>query len=117
MKKSILDYVKEINDLLKKKKIDNIDEVISNHLIKISFYQHERLIHLIVTVLFALLSIISFLYTITFPTIGMMLLTMMFIILLIPYIMHYYYLENNVQKLYDQYDLLIKKKVDIKSII
>lgn len=110
MKKSILDYVKEVELLLKRKKIDNISDVISNHLIKISFYQHERLIHLIVTVLFAILSIISFLYTIIFPSIGLMILTFMFIILLVPYIMHYYCLENNVQKLYVQYDCLIDMK-------
>lgn len=110
MKESILNYVEEIDNLLKKKQIDNIEEVIKTHLIKISFYQHERLIHLIVTVLFALLSIISFLYTLTYPSLGLIMLTFMFIILLIPYIMHYYLLENNVQKLYTQYDKLKKKE-------
>ena len=109
MKKSILSYVKEVDDLLKSKRIENINEVIENHLIKISFYQHERLIHLIVTVLFALLSIITFLYTVSNPTLGTILLTFMFILLLVPYILHYYYLENNVQKMYLQYDLLKKK--------
>jgi UDP-N-acetylglucosamine:LPS N-acetylglucosamine transferase len=110
MKKSILDYVKEIETILKKKNIENIDEQIENHLIKIGFYQHERLIHLIVTMLFALLSIISFLYTIETTSIEMIILTFMFIILLIPYIIHYYHLENNVQKLYVQYDKLVEKR-------
>ena len=110
MKKSITDYVKEIDNLLKNTQIKDIDGLIENHLIKISFYQHERLIHLIVTVLFAILSIISFLYTINFPSIGLMILTFMFILLLIPYISHYYCLENNVQKLYVQYDMLISVK-------
>ncbi|MBO5376048.1 MAG: hypothetical protein J6A52_04275 [Bacilli bacterium] len=114
MKKSILDYVLEVENILKNKKIDNIDDVIENHLIKISFYQHERLIHLIVTVLFAILSIISFLYTINFPSIGLMILTFMFLLLLIPYIMHYYLLENNVQKLYIYYDKM--KKIKDKNI-
>ena len=109
MKKSILDYVSEVDKFLKKKDLENIEKIIDNHLIKISFYQHERLIHLIVTLLFALLSIISLLYTITVPSIGMMLLTFMFILLLVPYIIHYYYLENNVQKLYEQYDQLMDK--------
>lgn len=114
MKKSILDYVLEVENILKNKKIDNIDDVIENHLIKISFYQHERLIHLIVTVLFAILSIISFLYTINFPSIGLMILTFMFLLLLIPYIMHYYLLENNVQKLYIYYDKM--KEIKDKNI-
>lgn len=110
MKESILNYIEEIDNILKKKEIDNLKEIIDTHLIKITFYQHERLIHLIVTVLFAILSIISFLYTITYPSIGLIILTAMFIILLIPYIMHYYLLENNTQRLYVQYDELKKKR-------
>ena len=30
-------------------------------------------------------------------------------ILLVPYIRHYYILENEVQKMYAQYDIIIKK--------
>lgn len=112
MKKSIMEYVNYIDKLLKKKSIDNLDEVINSHLIKISFYQHERLIHLIVTSLVAILLIISFLYTILMPTLGLILLTLMFILLVVPYIVHYYFLENNVQKLYIQYDELKKKTTD-----
>ena len=112
MKKSIMEYVNYIDKLLKKKSIDNLDEVINSHLIKISFYQHERLIHLIVTSLVAILLIISFLYTILMPTLGLILLTSMFILLAVPYIVHYYFLENNVQKLYIQYDELKKRATD-----
>ena len=65
-------------------------------LIQIQFLQHERLIHLIVTVLFALLTVI------TEPL--LLALTALFLILLIPYIRHYYILENGVQKLYEYYD-------------
>ena len=32
----------------------------------------------------------------------------MFTILLVPYILHYYTLENEVQKLYEQYDEILK---------
>ena len=80
--------------------------------VKIEFFQHERLIHLIVTSLVAILLIISFLYTITVPTLGLILLTLMFILLIVPYIVHYYFLENNVQKLYIQYDELKKRATD-----
>ena len=106
MKKKISLYINEVDNLLKNKKVDNIEEVLENHLIKISFYQHERLIHLIVTALFSLLFIITFLYTINSITIGNVLLSFMFLLLLIPYIFHYYFLENSVQKLYLQYDFL-----------
>ena len=109
MKNSIVGYVKEIDDLLKNKKIENIDGVIDRHLIKISFYQHERFVHLIVTVLFAILSLISFFFALINPSLGLSLLSLMFIVLLIPYILHYYCLENNVQKMYIQYDELVRR--------
>lgn len=108
MKKGIVGYVDEVDNLLKSKSIENIDEVLARHLIKISFYQHERLIHLIVTFLFAILSLISLFYTLLSPSMGLCTLTLLFFVLLIPYIFHYYCLENNVQKMYIQYDLLLK---------
>ena len=57
MKKYLYDYIKEIDGLLKdSKKITKED--IDNHLVKIEFFQHERLIHLIVTVFYAILFIL-----------------------------------------------------------
>lgn len=108
MKKYMKEYVKEIDELIdSKKKID--DKVIENHLIKIQFFMHERLVHLLVTILFALLTIITFLYFINNVSVGILLLLFLFIGLLIPYIFHYYYLENTVQYMYKQYDKMIKK--------
>ena len=75
-------------------------------LIQIGFFQHERLIHLIVTVLFALMTILAFLLTVTAfsPWNGVLLLLLL--VLLIPYIKHYWLLENGTQKLYEYYDKL-----------
>ena len=74
-------------------------------LVQIQFFQHERLIHLIVTALFALLTIISMLASLAIPKQPILLaLDLLFLILLIPYIRHYYLLENGVQKLYKYYD-------------
>ena len=67
---------------------------------KILYFQHERLIHLIVTVLFALMetgAIYAFFIT---GELTLILLCVMFLVLLVPYVMHYYFLENSVQKLY-----------------
>lgn len=75
-------------------------------LIQIGFFQHERLIHLIVTVVFAILTIISIFGGLAWPGITTFLLTGLLLALLIPYISHYYYLENGVQKLYEYYDKL-----------
>lgn len=73
-------------------------------LVQIQFFQHERLIHLIVTVLFALLAVITILASLIIQEPAVLLLCLMFIVLLIPYIRHYYILENGVQKLYEYYD-------------
>lgn len=110
MTKSIKRYIFTIDELLKSKESNiNYENEIKNHLIHINFFQHERLIHLIVTVGFAILTIGIFLYTISFPSTPFFLLTAFFMILLIPYIKHYYLLENSVQYMYKQYDEMIQK--------
>ena len=112
MKDYMKAYIDGIDELIKKRKKDNIDEVIETHLIKIKFFMHERLIHFLVTMLFAILTIISFFFTISHFSFGLFLLTLLFIVLLVPYIFHYYYLENSVQHMYDQYDSLVEIKKD-----
>lgn len=110
MKKYMKEYLSSIDDMLKKEKIKDIDKVIEEHLIKINFFMHERLIHFLVTMLFALMSLIVFLYTLKHITLGMILLNFLLLVLLVPYIFHYYYLENSVQHMYKQYDELKKIK-------
>lgn len=75
-------------------------------LIQIQFFQHERLVHLIVTVAFALLLMLSLLGSCLCPGWSWFILTGLLLVLLIPYIRHYYILENGVQKLYQFYDYL-----------
>ena len=108
MEQRILNYRKYIDELLKQ---DNQDweAVIKEHLIQISFFQHERLIHLIVTVTFALLEVIVIGLCVMSFTLGVGLLAIALLILLIPYIRHYYILENEVQKMYGQYDKMVEK--------
>ncbi len=73
---------------------------------KIGYFQHERLIHLIVTVLFSLCTIISIMGFVAFQSIGIALLFVALMCLLVPYIVHYFHLENGVQKLYTYYEKL-----------
>lgn len=77
------------------------------HLTQISFFQHERLVHLMVTVTFAILEMLAVLIALLFPGIATLLLVIVVMILLIPYIRHYFILENEVQKMYRQYDRLV----------
>ena len=75
-------------------------------LVQIGFFQHERLIHLIVTVLFALMTILVFLLAVTNFSLWAGVLLLLLLALLIPYIKHYWLLENGTQKLYQYYDRL-----------
>lgn len=70
---------------------------------RIAFYQHERLIHLLVTLFFAVFFLISLALTLTVGGWGAITLTILFLGLLVPYIKHYYFLENSVQKMYTYY--------------
>lgn len=70
---------------------------------RIQFYQHERLIHLIVTMSFGVFFLISLSVSLSTKMTGMLILSALFLILLVPYIKHYYFLENSVQKMYLYY--------------
>lgn len=113
MEKRILSYRRYIDELLKKEDVD-WQKASAEHLVQIGFFQHERLVHLIVTVTFAILEILSLFMTLmSFEfgsgNLGLGCLTVLLLILLIPYIRHYYILENETQKMYTQYDLMRNK--------
>ena len=109
MKTRILGYRTGIDHLLEQNGPDtDWEDVLKEHLVQISFFQHERLIHLIVTVVFAILTFACVFVTMFFTSAGMLLLTLLFLSLLIPYIMHYYLLENETQKMYGQYDKILE---------
>ena len=48
--------------------------------------------------------------SVTAFTIAVGLLAIGLLVLLIPYIRHYYILENEVQKMYSQYDRMVEKR-------
>ena len=81
-----------------------VQDKLKEHLVQVGFFQHERLIHLIVTVTFALLEMLAIVISVISDSLFTLLLPIVILILLIPYIRHYYILENEVQKMYGQYD-------------
>ena len=105
MKRRILTYLQQIDELIQDPPEDtDWDRAIHNHLTQIQFFQHERLIHLIVTVLFALMTtsvVVGLVGT------GSIWLTLLLIPLLI-------LLENGVQKMYAQYDRMLEYQSDKK---
>ena len=109
MEKRILNYRRYIDELLTRSDV-NWEAVIKEHLIQISFFQHERLIHLIVTITFAILEVIAIGLCVVSFTLGVGLLALALLILLIPYVRHYYILENEVQKMYWQYVKMVENR-------
>lgn len=114
MYKRLCDYIASIDerttpDKLKKLSEKEIDALTKELLTQIQFFQHERLIHLIVTHMFALATVIVLVAMTYFKTITMLILLVLLLVLLFPYIIHYYHLENGVQKLYTYYDRIIGK--------
>lgn len=117
MKKRILGYRTRIDRILEENAPDtNWEELLSEHLVQIGFFQHERLVHLLVTLAFALFAILTIFVTMFSPSPGLLALTILFLVLLIPYIQHYYLLENETQKMYVQYDKMIEHIRDKKGV-
>ena len=110
MEQRILQYRKSIDEWLEKTEQsaqvsqEILRDKMEEHLNQIGFFQHERLIHLIVTVTFALLEMLAILLNVISDSLFSLLLPVVILILLVPYIRHYYILENEVQKMYVQYD-------------
>ena len=107
----IVTYRKKIDALLASKaNLSQADwqAILQEHLTQIGFFQHERLVHLIVTVTFAILTMLSLVVALMICNPALYALTLLLLVLLIPYIMHYYTLENEVQKMYVQYDRILE---------
>lgn len=114
MERRILTYRRYIDELLQQEDLD-WQQIRREHLVQVGFFQHERLVHLIVVVIFAFMTIMSLCMAFGLMAAGMeggagwLVLVVMFLILLIPYVRHYYILENEVQAMYRQYDALTGK--------
>lgn len=89
---------------------DKTRRVLAEFEIKIGYFQHERLIHLMVTLSFALFLLLSIGALFMFPrefVVSGVLLVAIFFGLTIGYVFHYYFLENSVQKMYHMRDEII----------
>ena len=103
MKSEIAEYKKLVKKTLEEGSPETDWEQFCEDLYtRIGFYQHERLVHLIVTMTFAVMTVLCLVFSGGEPNI-IMLLGGLFLLLEIPYIWHYYFLENSVQELYTLY--------------
>ena len=112
MKERILNYMAYIDQLLADdagKNEEDYKKIIEEHKLQLTFFMHERLVHLLVTLTFALLAFATFFALVFAFQPGLAALFIALLVLLVPYIMHYYLLENGVQKMYRQYDEMYKR--------
>ena len=95
MKNELKAYIEKMTALIESGDITK--EMLASMLVSIGFFQHERLIHLLVTLAFAVMTILSLLMTV--QDFYFIPLFVLFLALEVPYVFHYYRLENGVQKL------------------
>lgn len=116
MRNRIVGYRKRIDALLEQApERTDWETILQEHMTQVSFFQHERLIHLIVTVTFAILTMLALAIYCIAEYMPVLTLIVLLLVLLVPYIGHYYTLENEVQKMYGQYDEIQSRVIHQKK--
>ena len=101
----MIDYMKRheryVKDVLEKNPDkEKLKELLAYHDKQIQWMQHERLVHLIVMLFVCLFTLLSFGFTVMRTSTPSLILSALLIILSVAYVIHYYRLENDVQKWY-----------------
>lgn len=110
MGNKLIQYVNDLHEFIDSgEEIEDVETFKSELMREIQFWQHERFVHLIVTFLFALLTMSLIIVMMFYASIQVFVLFVMFLVLLIPYIKHYYVLENGVQTLYVMYEEITRR--------
>jgi hypothetical protein len=91
-------YVQDV--LANKPDRDKLKELLAYHDQQIHWMQHERLVHLIVTLFVCLFTMIVFYFSVLQTSVPAIILFVVLLILSGAYLIHYYRLENGVQKWY-----------------
>ena len=115
MTEYLTDYMNTVAERLDKCSNSNeLDKILAEHMDKIAFMQHERIVHFLVTLMFTVILSIFMVGMLLTENIMLVVLVTIIIVLLIFYIKHYYFLENTVQKMYKVYDRILKMQEDFK---
>lgn len=101
----MIDYIKRheryIREFLEiQPDTEALDELLAYHDKQITWMQQERMAHLITMMFVCLFFLLSFGFTVVNASLPFVLLTALLLILTVAYILHYYQLENSVQRWY-----------------
>lgn len=105
----LLSHEKQMNALLHSGQEQNWENIKTYHLIQIGFMQHERLIHLLVTLAVTFITLGAYIVSALYPCTALFLLDSILSVLEIFYMIHYFRLENGVQRWYVIYNQLCEK--------
>ena len=112
MKEYMKGYIKDIDEKIKANhKFSN--EEIDDFLFKMSLFQKERIIHLVITLTYVFFTIL-FLF-LTKYIFAMFIVFFILLIFDLCYVYHYFFLENSVQYMYKQYDKMKKSSIIKKN--
>ncbi len=118
MRQRVINYLNYLDEIMKKDMTkEEKEKFIKEFLIQLEFYKHERIIHLLVTITIAIISIISSISIFFMESLVFLIFILGMFILLFFYIRHYFFLERSVQKMYTYYDRLVEPKVFTDNII
>lgn len=107
-------YMKSTEERLSKcSTIEEWQKIFEEHKDKIAFMQHERIVHFLVTMMFALILTILICTLLFTQNLAVLVLVTIMVVLIAFYIKHYYFLENTVQKMYKVYDAMLSKKEEL----
>ncbi|MBR6393675.1 MAG: hypothetical protein IKS13_02535 [Ruminococcus sp.] len=95
---------------------EELAEIMAEHKDKIAFMQHERIVHFLVTMMFAIILILLILGMLALNNMMLLLLVTIIMVLVGFYIKHYYFLENTVQKMYRVYDEILAKEKRLREV-
>jgi hypothetical protein len=102
----MIDYMKRHEQHVQEMLAKNLDAAVLNDLLadhdkQIQWMQHERLAHLITMLFVCLFTLLVLGFTIANPLLPCFILSGLLLILSAAYVIHYYRLENGVQRWYE----------------
>ena len=110
MEKELKKHIGFVENILKEENsVRDWDALSDYNRMQIGFFQHERLVHLLITFFFGLLYVIFIIATVlpanvneSLPVfyLGILFISIVLLIMLAFYVLHYFTLENGVQRLY-----------------
>jgi hypothetical protein len=105
----ILEHEAYIRKLLEGSEEQNWDKVREYHKVQIMFLQHERLVHMMVTLFFGFLLVFVLFMALFLELVVFILLFVLLCVLEIFYMVHLYRLETGVQRWYGLYRDIVNR--------